>query len=126
MKIRLLTAYTIIYVLVTVGFSFYWVSNFSKFTKYKGDEFIFFAEIIFIPTYFYFLLLQVTIKKISIAFIITIPLLISIATFVIGLFLLYLTRLSGIPKHYILIYGGLYTFLTLIAVLKFWRLPKNK
>lgn len=120
MKIRLLIIYSIIYGLTVVGFCFYWATNFTRHTTYKGDEFFMFAQFLLVLTYLLYLTLQFTVKRINFLFALSIPIMTCIAAFCIGVFLLLLTQLSGIPKHYILTYGFLYGLINLLAVYRFW------
>lgn len=120
MKVRLLIIYSIIYGLTVVGFCFYWATNFTRHTTYKGDEFFKLAEFLLVLTYLLYLTIQFTVKRINFLFALSIPIMTCIAAFCIGVFLLLLTQLSGIPRHYILTYGFLYGLINLLAVYRFW------
>ena len=126
MKVRLLIIYSIIYGLTVVGFCIYWATNFTRHTTYKGDEFFMLAEFLLILTYLFYLTIQFTVKRINFLLALSMPILTCIAAFCVGLLILMLTHLSGIPRHYILIYGLLYGLITLIAGYRFWgRTQKN-
>lgn len=126
MKARLLIIYSIVYGLTLVGFCIYWATNFTRHTTYKGDEFFMLAQFLLLLTYLFFLTVQFTVKRINFLVALLIPLLTSIVAFCVGLLILMFTNLSGIPTHYILIYGLLYGLITLIAVYRFWgRTQKN-
>jgi hypothetical protein len=120
MKVRLLIIYSLIYGLTVVGFCFYWATNFTRHTAYKGDDFFMLAQFLLVLTYVFCLTIQFTIKRINFLFALSIPLMTCISAFCIGVFFLLITRSSGIPKDYILTYGLLYGLITLLAVYRFW------
>ena len=126
MKVRLLMIYSIIYGLTVVGFCIYWATNFTRHTTYKGDEFVMLAQFLLVLTYLFYLTVQFTVKRINFLFALSIPILTCIAAFCVGILVLMLTNLSGIPRHYILIYGLLYGLITLLAVYRFWRQAQKK
>jgi hypothetical protein len=121
MKVRPLLIYSIIYALTVVGFCIYWSTNFTRHTIYKGDEFFMLAQFLLALTYLFLLIIQFTVKRINFLFVLSIPLMTCVASFCIGLVILFGTRLSGIPRQYILIYGFLYGLITLLAVYRFWE-----
>ena len=126
MRVRLLNIYSIIYGLAVVSFCIYWATNFTRHTTYKGDEFFMLAEFLLVLTYLFYLTVQFTVKRINFWVVFSIPILTCIAAFFIGVLILMLTHLSGIPRQYILIYGLLYGLITLITVYRFWgRTQKN-
>ena len=120
MKVRLLIIFSIIYGLTVVGFCIYWATNFTRHTTYKGDEFFMLAQFLLVLTYLFYLTIQFTVKKINFLLALSIPLMICVASLCIGLVILLGTGLSGIPRHYILIYGLLYGLISLLAVYKLW------
>ena len=120
MKARLLLIISIIYMLTIICFSLYWAINFTRYVHYKGDEFFVFAEIILGMTYIFYLVIQLTVKRINFLFALSIPLLTCIAAFFIGIFMLFLRLPIGIPRQYIMVYGILYCALTLFATFKYW------
>ena len=120
MKVRLLIIYSIIYGLTVVSFCIYWATNFTRHTTYKGDEFFMLAQLLLVVTYLFLLTIQFTVKRINFLFALSIPLMTCVASLCIGLVILLGTRLSGIPRHYILIYGLFYGLISLLAVYKFW------
>ena len=120
MKVRLLILYSVIYGLTVISFCIYWTTNFTRYTTYKGDEFFMLAQFLLIFTYFFYLIVQLTVKRISFLVALVIPILTCIAAFGIGILVFMLTNLSGIPRQYILIYGLLYGLITLLAVYRFW------
>lgn len=126
MKVRLLIIYSIIYGLTVVSFCIYWSTNFISHTTYKGDEFFMLAQFLLVLTYLFFLTIQFTVKRINFLFALSIPLMTCIASLCIGLVILLGARLSGIPRHYILIYGLLYGLISLLAVYKFWWQTQKK
>lgn len=120
MKVRPLFIYSIIYGLTVVVFCIYWATNFTRHTTYKGDEFFMLAQFLLLLTYLLILTIQFTVKRINFVLALSIPLMTCVASFCIGLFILLGTRISGIPRQYILIYGFLYGLITLLAVYRFW------
>lgn len=125
MKVRLLITYSIIYGLIALTFCIYWAINFTRYTTYKGEEFFMLAQFLLALTYLLFLTIHLTVKRINFLFALSIPIMSCIAAFCIGVFILMMTHLSGIPRHYILIYGLLYELITLFAIYKLWVQTKK-
>ena len=125
MKVRLLIIYSIIYFLTVACFSIYWATNFTRYTTYKGDEFFMLAEFLLVLTYLFYLTIQFTVKRINFLLALLIPVMTCVVAFCIGIFILMLTQLSGIPKQYILIYGLVYGLITLLAAYRFWGRAKT-
>lgn len=125
MKVRLLIIFSIIYGLTVVGFCVYWATNFTRYTTYKGDEVFRLAEFMLVLTYLFYLTIQFTIKRINFFLALLIPVITSVVAFCIGIFILMLTQLSGIPRQYILIYGLLYGLIILLAAYRFWGRAKT-
>jgi len=120
MKVRLLIIYSVIYGLAVLNLCIYWATNYAEHATHKGDELIMLAQFLLAITYLFFLAIQFTVKRISYWLVLAMPLITCITAFYIGLVLFFVTRLSGIPRHYILIYGLLYGIITLIATYSFW------
>jgi len=78
------------------------------------------AQFLLVLTYLLVLIIQFTVKRINYLFALSIPLMTCVAALCIGLVILLGTHLSGIPRHYIFIYGLLYGLISLLAVYKFW------
>jgi len=78
------------------------------------------AQFLLVLAYLFLLTIQFTVKRINFLFALSIPLMTCVASFCIGLVILFGTGLSGIPRQYILIYGFLYGIITLLAVYRFW------
>ena len=125
MKVRLLTTFSLIYILALTAFSFYWASNFSKHVHIKGDDFFVFAEIILVWTYIFYIAVQLTVKRMNVLLTLLVPVLISVAALLISAIFLLLTRISGIPKHYILTYGIIYIILSIYTAYQFWWRPAH-
>lgn len=125
MKVRLLIIYSLIYVLTVVAFTFYWATNFHRHTIMKGDEFFMLAQFLLILTYLLYLIIQFTVRRINFLFALSIPLMTAIAAFCFGLFILLVTQISGIPRHYIWTYSILYGGFTFFSVYRFWGRPSK-
>ena len=120
MKVRLLIIFSVIYGLAVAGFCSYWAANFTNHITYKGDEFTMLAQFLLAFTYFFYLTIQLAVKRISFWVVLFAPVLTCVAAFCFGVCILLLSPLSGIPKHYIMIYGLLYGLISLLAVYRFW------
>ena len=83
------------------------------------------AEFLLVLTFIFYLIIQFTIKKINFLLALLIPVMSCLVAFCIGIFILMLTRLSGIPRQYILIYGLVYGLITLLATYWFWGREKT-
>src|SRR5437870_5244514 len=99
MKVRLLIIYSLVYELALIVFTIYWATNFTKHIIMKGDEFFILAQFLFILTYVLYLTIQFTVKRINFLFVLSIPIMTAIAAFCIGVFILLVTPISGIPRH---------------------------
>ncbi len=84
------------------------------------------AQFLLLLTYLFYLTIQFTVRRINFLLALSIPIMTSVAAFCIGLLILMLTQLSGIPRYYILIYSFLYGLITLLAVYKFWGRTQKK
>jgi hypothetical protein len=120
MKFRRLKIYSIFYGLIVVAFCVYWATNFTKHTTYKGDEFFMLVQFLLALTYVFYFAIQFWVKRINFLFALSIPILSCIASFCIGIFILFATRVSDIPKGYIMIYGLTHGFISLVAVYRYW------
>src|SRR3954468_16972075 len=120
MKVRRLKLYSLIYGLIVIGFCIYWATNFTNHTSYKGDEFVMLVQFLLAVTYVFYLAIQFFVKRINFLFALSIPILTCIASFCLGILLLFATHLSGVPREYIMIYGLLYGIISLLAVYRFW------
>ncbi len=116
----LLIIYQSIYGLTIIGFCSWWSENFSRHTTYKGDEFFILVQFLLVLTYGFYLVIQFTIKRINFIWLIALLLVTAIAAFFIGILVLLFTGLSGIPRHYIFLYGLLYGLIAIVAFNKFW------
>ena len=110
--------------MTVVSFCIYWATNFTKYTTYKGDEFFMLAELLLVLTYLFYLTIQFTVKRINFLLPLLIPVVTCVVAFCIGIFILILAQLSGIPRQYILIYGLVYGLITLLATYIFWGRAK--
>lgn len=125
MKVRLLIIYSIAYGLTVIGLCIYWATNFANYTTYKGDELFMLAEFLLVLTYLFYLTIHYTVKRINFWLALLFPVITSILAFCIGIFILMLTKLGGIPRQYIMIYGLLYGLITLLATYRFWWRAKT-
>ena len=116
---------SVIYILIVVVFSTYWATNFSNYIKYKGDEFFVFAELLLALTIAFYLTIQFAIKRINFLLALTLPFVICVAAFIIDILILLMTEVSGIPRQYILTYGGLYLLFSMLSIYKFWGQTMN-
>lgn len=111
--------YCIIYAIIMISFAFYWGNNFSEFTHYKGDE----SEVTFLfvtgLTYLLILLFHFTIRKLNILILLFIPIIIAVASFVLGLIFLLITGINGTPAAIIHTYVIIYLLITLLIVILF-------
>jgi hypothetical protein len=71
-------------------------------------------------TYVFYLAIQFRVERINFLFGLSIPILTCIASFCIGILILFGTRIGGIPREYIMIYGLLYGIISVLAVYRFW------
>ncbi len=83
------------------------------------------AEFLLALTYLFYLTIQFTVKRINFLLALLIPIMTCIAAFCIGILILMLAQLSGIPRQYILIYGLLYGLISLLAAYRFWGRAKT-
>ena len=126
MKKRLLLIYCITYAALLIAVTIYWAVNFSKYSRYKGDEFFTISEVAFIYSYIFFIIIQLTLKKIKLGLLMFLPVIIYMLTFVLGFVFMSLSGMDGIPKQYISIFGIFYCLLSILAAYMFWGRKINE
>ena len=111
--------FSLIYGLIAITFCIYWSMDFSKHVHYKGDEFVVLVELLLMLTYTFYVLLQVFVIRINLLFLAVAPIITCIISVFTGFIIL--LPLSGVPREYILVYGLLYTLISIVASFRLWR-----
>ena len=115
----------LIYSTVIIVTTIFWSLNYSDYTNYKGDEFIYFAEYLFLMTFGLYSTLLILIRKSIYFFLLLLPFLTFITSVIIGLFILFCFSLEGTPSQTIYIYSIVYSFTNIFSIV-FWSLKYMK
>ena len=120
-RILFITASSL-YGISLIAFTLFWASNFTKYASYKGDEFFDLVEYLLGASYIFFISTVFPLKKINFIVAMTIPIISIFGACIIGILFFFVTRMGGVPRQYIILYGFLFTVLTLLAAIRFkWR-----
>ena len=120
MKIRLLILLSLLYGLLTTGFSLYWSTNFTEYVYFKGDYFSVFAGTILALAYIFLLTIYLTVKKVFLILPLSLPIIASIVSFIFGLIIMLSIIITDNPKNDILIYGTTYELFIFLSIYIFW------
>ncbi|RXK60646.1 hypothetical protein ESA94_09285 [Lacibacter luteus] len=117
-----LQSISIFYAAALLLFTFYWAHYYPTYSGHTKGEELFTALVVFVfLTFFYFLVLQLTVERNNWALALFLPLINAIVTFLITVVVLWLGSLDGNPKEDILIFGVTYTLLSATAGLVLWN-----
>lgn len=111
----------LLYCIVTVCFTLYYSENFTDFTKYKGDEYIYYFGVVTGVTYFFIILSQTFGAKTNLANLIFVPLVILLLGIVIDMALLLFTTLEGTPKQTFYLHTAIHVLLSYLFGWLLWR-----
>lgn len=120
-KARSIIIYFVLYCLCAIVFTLYYSEHFTDFTKYKGDEYMYFFGFMVPSTYFILFLIHFSVAKINIANMLFAPLLILFIGIFTGLAVLLLTQLEGTPTETFYVYTSIHIILSYLIIKLMWR-----
>jgi hypothetical protein len=102
------------YILFAIASTIYWAKYYTIYTRYKGDEFIFFAEYLAgLTIIFYLVQLFFTAEKKYYAILFT-PFLTIFTSLILGLGVLCVVSMSGTASRMIYVYGFVYSLTNIL------------
>ena len=120
-KLKSMPTFFVLYCLVTVCFTLYYSWNYTRFARYKGDEYIFYLGFIIGITYLFFFFLHFVIAKINIANVLFAPLLILFLGLAIRVAAFFITSLEGTPGQEFYLYTSMHLLLSFLFIRLLWR-----
>jgi hypothetical protein len=119
----------IIYCALAIGPTLYWANNFSRFTRYKGDEFFYLLEYLLGLTVLYYIIQLICLREMKWLKALVVPLVIVISSVLVVFLLLFITPLVATPSETIYIYGIVYSLTNVLlsasTILKVAKRQKN-
>lgn len=113
---------SLFYAAALLLFTFYWANYYKAHSGHSKGEELFTALVVFVLlTFFYFVVLQLSVNKNNWALALFLPFINAIITFLITVVVLWLGSFDGNPKEDILIFGIVYTLLSSAIGLLLWR-----
>ena len=112
---------TLFYAGALLFFTIFWSLYYNGYTTKKGDELFTTLSVILFITYLYFLALQFVILRINWFLALMLPVVNTIISFLFSVVILWLAGLDGVPKEVILIFGVVFTLLSVVEGLMLWR-----
>ena len=116
MKLRASNIALALYGIILIGFAFYWVKNYDKFTHYKGDEFFYFLGIITLSTYLFLLVLRLIGHRISFILFLVIPAGIIISSVLLGFLVFAIAGMGGTPSQTFYVYSITHVVVTILVI----------
>ena len=120
-KLSRLQGISLFYAATLLLFTVYWSQYYHTYATKKGEELVIALEVLLFVSFFYFVVLQISIVKINWALALLLPIINAIITFLITVVVLWLGSFDGNPEEDILIFGVVYTLLCTSTGLVLWR-----
>ena len=121
MRSRFFTISCVVYAIVVLAFSIWWVGSFERYTKAEGTELYILARNLCLICYVFYFTLQFREKPINWLLMMGVPLAIMVLTVVLELLLMILPQLEPSPMAYLIGYGAMYGLFTILAAVYLWR-----
>lgn len=113
---------SLFYTAALLLFTFYWANYYKAYSGHTKGEELFTALVVFmLLTFFYFVVLQLSVNRNNWALALFLPIINAIITFLLTVVVLWLGSFDGNPKEDILIFGIIYTVLSSAIGLLLWR-----
>ena len=113
---------SLFYTAALLLFTFYWANYYKAYSGHTKGEELFTALVVFVLlTFFYFVVLQLSVNRNNWALALFLPIINAIITFLVTVVVLWLGSFDGNPKEDILIFGIIYTVLSSAIGLLLWR-----
>jgi hypothetical protein len=120
-KLSRLQGISLFYAAALLLFTVYWSQYYPAYATKKGEELFVALEVLLFVTFFYFVVLQISIAKKNWILTLMLPIINAIITFLFTVVLLWLGSFDGNPKEDILIFGIAYTLLSASTGLVLWN-----
>ncbi len=120
-KLSRLQLISLFYAAALLLFTVYWSQYYDTYATKKGEELFIALEVLLFVTFFYFVVLQISIAKTNWVLTLMLPIINAIISFLFTVVVLWLGSLDGNPKEDILIFGIVYTLLSGMEGLVLWE-----
>jgi hypothetical protein len=118
MKKNLLAIYALSYLAIVAAFTGYWANHFMEHIHAKGDDFGMCVEFLVPLTYLLFVLISLTVKKIYMIALLLAPVVLVLASILLGGLVLGIFGLGGTPMHIIYVFCSVYSLLAVLFALR--------
>jgi len=120
-KLSRLQGISLFYAATLLLFTVYWSQYYHTYSSKKGEELFIALEVLLFVSFFYFVVLQISIAKTNWILTLLLPIINGIITFLFTVVILWLGSFDGDPKEDILIFGIVYIMICVFAGLVLWR-----
>ena len=120
-KLSRLQGISLFYAATLLLFTVYWSQYYHTYSSKKGEELFIALEVLLFVSFFYFVVLQISIAKTNWVLTLLLPIINAIITFLFTVVILWLGSFDGNPKEDILIFGIVYIMLCTSTGLVLWR-----
>ncbi|MEJ8841933.1 hypothetical protein WG954_06010 [Lacibacter sp. H375] len=120
-KLSRLQVISLFYAAALLLFTVYWSQYYDTYATKKGEELFIALEVLLFVSFFYFVVLQISIAKTNWVLTLMLPLINGIISFLFTIVVLWLGSLDGNPEEDILIFGIVYTLLSGVEGLVLWN-----
>jgi hypothetical protein len=119
-KLSRLQGISLFYAAALLLFTIYWSQYYQTYATTKGEELFIALEVLLFVSFFYFVVLQISIAKTNWVLTLMLPIINAIIAFLVTVVVLWLGSFDGNPKEDILIFGIAYTLLSGMEGLVLW------
>jgi uncharacterized protein with PQ loop repeat len=112
---------SLFYAAALLLFTLYWSQYYDTYATKKGEELFIALEVLLFVSFFYFVVLQISIAKTNWVLTLMLPIINGIISFLFTIVVLWLGSLDGNPEEDILIFGIVYTLLSGVEGLVLWN-----
>ncbi|QNA44704.1 hypothetical protein [Lacibacter sediminis] len=120
-KLSRLQGISLFYAATLLLFTVYWSQYYHTYATKKGEELFIALEVLLFVSFFYFVVLQISIAKTNWVLTLLLPIINGIISFLFTVVILWLGSFDGNPKEDILIFGIVYIMLCVLAGLVLWN-----
>ena len=120
-KLSRLQLISLFYAAALLLFTVYWSQYYDTYATKKGEELFIALEVLLFVSFFYFVVLQISIAKTNWVLTLMLPIINGIISFLFTIVVLWLGSLDGNPEEDILIFGIVYTLLSGVEGLVLWN-----
>lgn len=120
-KLSRLQLISLFYAAALLLFTVYWSQYYDTYATKKGEELFIALEVLLFVSFFYFVVLQISIAKTNWLLTLMLPIINGIISFLFTIVVLWLGSLDGNPEEDILIFGIVYTLLSGVEGLVLWN-----